>query len=274
MISNTTIIESKSLREIEIIRDAAKLVCEILKIIKDNIKINISTLELEEVVCETIKQYGVESSFKGYRGYPACSCISINDELVHGIPKKEKKICNGDIVSIDIGIKYKGFYADVATTVLVRSTNDKNIHSSELDKKINLLNVTYQSILEVLPYIKEGVRVGDIGSRIQEFVERNGYNVIREYVGHTIGRQLHEKPDIPNFGTKGEGVRLVSGMVICIEPMVSTGGWQTTVSDDGWTVKMKDGSLCAHFEHMILVGKDKSELLSYHDVIKPQVIIR
>ncbi|MFN3551182.1 MAG: type I methionyl aminopeptidase [Endomicrobiia bacterium] len=261
---NNKVIESKTEEEIKIIKQAAKILCKIIEIAKKNIKVGISTKELDEIIYENILKHNCEPAFKGYRGYPASSCISIDSELVHGIPKKEKKISKSQIVSIDVGLKYEGFYADAATTVLVGEKDNKKWH---------LLNITYNSILQVLPYIKENVRVGDIGFQIQQYVEKNGYNVIREYVGHTIGRNLHEKPDIPNFGIQSEGERLISGMVICIEPMVSMGDYNTSVLDDGWTVIMKDGSLCAHYEHMILINKESAELLTDENIVKPQIII-
>ena len=263
-------IETLSNKEIEIIKEAALLVSKVLSTAKENIKIGISTLDIEEIIFDKIKELGCEPAFKGYRGYPACSCISIDDELVHGVPKKEKIIKRGQLISIDVGIKYEGFYADAATTVWINS--DK--FSEKKKKKIlDLLNVSYQSINKVLPIIKAGCRNSDIGYYIQHFVESKNMNVIREYVGHTIGRNLHEKPDIPNFGNKDEGVRLEANMVICIEPMVSLGGWQTVVSaEDGWTVKMKDGSLCAHFEHMILVKENSCEIITIDDVVKPSIL--
>ncbi len=261
---NNKIIEQKTEEEIKIIKQAAKILCKIIEVAKKNIKVGISTKELDEIIYDSILKYNCQAAFKGYRGYPTSSCISIDNELVHGIPKKEKKISKNQIVSIDVGIKYEGFYADAATTVLV---GKKDI------KKWNLLNTTYDSILKVLPYIKENTTVGEIGFQIQQYVEKNGYNVIREYVGHTIGRNLHEKPDIPNFAIQSETERLISGMVICIEPMVSMGDYKTAVLEDGWTVVMKDGSLCAHYEHMILINKDSAELLTDENVIKPQIII-
>jgi len=264
------VIETLSNKEIEIIKKAALLVSEIINTAKENLKIGISTLELDEIIFDKIIKLGCEPAFKGYRGYPASSCISIDDELVHGVPKKEKKIKEGQLISIDVGIKYEGFYADAATTVWI---NSKEFSEKKRKDILNLLNVSYQSINKVLPIIKAGCRNSDIGYHIQRFVESKKMNVIREYVGHAIGRNLHEKPDIPNFGNKDEGVRLEANMVICIEPMVSLGGWQTTVSaEDGWTVKMKDGSLCAHFEHMILVKENSCEILTVDDVIKPSIL--
>ncbi len=263
------IIEKKSDKEIKIIKEAAEILSQIiLKAKKSILKCN-STLDLENIICDTIKKYNCEPAFKGYRGYPACSCISIDDELVHGIPNKNKKIKRGQVVSIDIGIKYKNLYADAATTVFLDS-QDIDIEKKQEIK--NLLEVAYQSIYNVLPYIKDGVRTGDVGFHIQRFVESKGYNVIREYVGHAIGRELHEKPDIPNFGNPGEGLRILSNTVICVEPMVSIGDWHTVVDKDGWTVRMKDGKLCAHFEHMILVREQDSQILTDHEAIKPEII--
>lgn len=263
------ITETKSEKEIIIIKEAAQILSDIILKAKKYIKEGISTLDLENIICSEIKKTGCEPAFKGYRGYPACSCISIDDELVHGIPKKSKKIKKGQVISVDIGIKYQNFYADAATTVFLDSKNFDVDTRQQINK---LIDVTYGSIYYVLPYIKNGIRAGDIGYYIQKFVESNGFSVIREYVGHAIGRQLHEKPDIPNFGRLNEGVRLRTNSVICIEPMVSIGDWHTVVGEDGWTVKMKDGSLCAHFEHMILVKEECSEILTSHEAIKPEII--
>lgn len=270
-LSDTAVLDIKSDREIFVIKHTAKIASNILSVAKLNIKPGMSTLDIEEIICEQIQKYGCEPAFKGYRGYPACSCISVDSELVHGVPKKEKIIQKGQIVSIDLGIKYEGFYADVATTVYIDSPN---IEQTKRKQIIKLLQTTYQSIYKVLPVIKNGCKVGDIGYTIQRYVESQGFNVIREYVGHTIGRELHEKPDIPNFGKKGEGVSLATNTVICLEPMVSTGGWETVVDNDGWTVKMKDGSLCAHFEHMVLVKDGYAEIITDDNVVKPEVIAK
>lgn len=263
----TTIVDIKTEKEIEKIKQAAIIVSEILKTAKENIKVGMSTLELEEIICEEIKRFKCKPAFKGYRGYPACSCISINEELVHGIPSRKKIIKESQIISVDVGIEYEGFYADAATTVFIDDKKNK----TKKRKILDLLNTTYDVIFEVLPEIKDGVKVSHVGKFIQNYVEDKGFNVIREYVGHAIGRNLHEKPDIPNYETKQLDV-LCEGMVICIEPMVSVGDWKTTVLEDGWTVVMKDGSLCAHFEHMLLVRKNNCEILTNHDIIKPSII--
>lgn len=263
----STIVDIKTQREIEKIREAAVIISEILEVAKKSIRVGMSTLELEDVICEEIKKFNCRPVFKGYRGYPACSCISINEELVHGIPSKKKIIRENQIVSIDVGVEYEGFCADAATTVFIDGKENK----IKKQKIIDLLNTTYNVILEVLPMIKDGVKVSEIGGFVQRYVEKRGFNVIREYVGHAIGRNLHEKPDIPNYATTQSDV-LCEGMVICLEPMVSMGDWRTAVLEDGWTVVMKDSSLCAHFEHMILVKKEKSELLTTHNAIRPLII--
>ncbi|MCS7231117.1 MAG: type I methionyl aminopeptidase [Elusimicrobiota bacterium] len=264
--NNLTIVDIKTEKEIKKIKEAAVIVSKILNIVKNKIGVGMSSFDLEEMICKYIKKFGCRPAFKGYRGYPACSCISINHELVHGVPNRKKIIKEGQIVSIDIGINYEGFYADAATTVFISSSNIEN-----KDKILNLLNTTYNVILDVLNHIKDGVGVSQIGGYIQKYVEERGFNVIREYVGHAIGRNLHEKPDIPNFNSNQPDV-VYENMVICIEPMVSMGDWRTSVLDDGWTVVMKDGSLCAHFEHMVLVKKDTAELLTSKEAIEPLII--
>lgn len=259
--NQTTFFEPKTEKEISIIRQAAKIVSNLIQKAKHSIKSNVSTQDIEDIIKSEIKKNNCKSAFLGYRGYPATTCISIDTELVHGIPSKTKKILPGQIVSIDIGIFFEGYCADAATTVLIASKEHENISKEKNEKLWNLLKV-----------LKENVRIGDFSFEIQNYVESKGYNVIREYVGHTIGRQMHEKPDIPNFGKKGEGQRFYDGQVICVEPMVSMGNYLTKVLDDGWTVVMADNSLCAHFEHMILINKNNSEILTEENIIKPEKI--
>jgi methionyl aminopeptidase len=274
--------EPKSTNELEIIKQAAKIVSKIIQKAKQSIKLNISTQEIEDVVKTEILKYNCKPAFLGYRGYPATTCISIDSELVHGIPNKSKKISIGQIVSIDVGIFYEGYCADAATTVLILSKDSNKIEPNfskpdntknlDIEKKWNLLEVTYNSMIVALKVLKENVRVGDLSFEIQNYVESKGYNVIREYVGHTIGRQMHEKPDIPNFGKKGEGQRFYAGQVICVEPMVSVCDYKTKTLDDNWTVVMADGSLCAHCEHMVLITKNGYEILTEEEIIKPEKI--
>ncbi len=266
------IFESKSDAEIQTIKTAAAIVSKIIQKAKKSIKIGMSTKELDEIMFAEMEKYNCKPAFYGYRGYPANSCISINHELVHGIPKENKKIFYDQIVSIDVGIVFEGFYADAATTFLISNKNQTNTNA-KTKEILRLLDVTYNSMINALSTIKAGNRVGDISYAIQQYVEKNGYNVIREYVGHAIGRCLHEKPDIPNFGKKAEGMQLYPGMVLCIEPMVSMGNYETKVLDDGWTVVMKDNSLCAHFEHMVLVNHSGIEIITDEEVIKPQQML-
>jgi len=271
--NQTTFFEPKTEEEISIIKQGAKIVCNIIQKAKQSIELNVSTQDIEDIVKTEIKKYNCKSAFLGYRGFPATTCISIDTELVHGIPDKSKKILPGQIVSIDIGIFFEGYCADAATTVLVTNKENANISNEvKIDKLWNLLEVTYNSMIVASKILKENIRVGDLSFEIQNYVETKGYNVIREYVGHTIGRQMHEKPDIPNFGKKGEGPRFHDGQVICVEPMVSMGNYKTKVLADGWTVAMDDNSLCAHFEHMILINKNNFEILTEEKIIKPEKI--
>ncbi len=260
--------EPKTEQELSTIRHVATIVSKILDKAKRNIKVGMSTKDIEDIVRDEIKKHNCQPAFLGYRGYPATSCISIDSELVHGIPSKTKKFAYGQVVSIDIGIIHDGFYGDAATTVLI--TEKKNTDTS--NKIWNLLNVAYDALIYGVRILKENIRVGDLSNEIQTYIEKNNFSVIREYVGHTIGRQLHEKPDIPNFGMKGEGPRFYDGQVICIEPMVSIGNFRTKVLNDGWTVVMQDGSLCAHYEHMVLITKTGYEILTDTNIIKPEKI--
>lgn len=273
---NNEFFEPKTEEELNIIRQASKVVSNIISKAKKNIKVGISTKDIDEIIYNEIKNYNCKPAFLNYRGYPSTSCISIDTELVHGIPSKKKIFSYGQVVSIDVGLILDGFYADAATTVFINN-KDRSIKINEqtkvsLDKIWDLLNTTYDAMMHAIKILKAGVRTGDLGFEIQNFVEKKGYSVIREYVGHTIGRSLHEKPDIPNFGTQEEGTRFYEKQVICIEPMVSMGDFKTKVLEDGWTVIMQDGSLCAHYEHMVLIGKEKAEILTDPDVIKPQEI--
>ncbi|MFQ3675195.1 MAG: type I methionyl aminopeptidase [Endomicrobiia bacterium] len=271
--NQATFFEPKTEEEISIIKQGAEIVCNLIQKAKQSIELNISTQDIEDIVKTEIKKYNCKSAFFGYRGYPATTCISIDTELVHGIPSKSKKILPGQIVSIDIGIFFEGYCADAATTVLITNKENANISNKlKIDKLWNLLEVTYNSMIVASKILKENIRVGDLSFEIQNYVETRGYSVIREYVGHTIGRQMHEKPDIPNFGKKCEGPRFYDGQVICIEPMVSMGNYKTKVLSDGWTVVMEDNSYCAHFEHMILIKKDSYEILTKEEIIKPEKI--
>ena len=245
-------IEIKSPREVEIMRKAGEIVAIVLDILKKRIKPGIITEELDAIAIEELNRQGAISSFKGYRGYPACLCVSINDELVHGIPGK-RVFKEGDIVTIDFGAIYNGFHGDAARTVAVGEI-------SETARK--LIDTTDNALKVGIERARNGARLGDVSCAIQSFVEANGFSVVREYAGHGIGRQMHEDPQIPNYGKPGQGPVLKKGMALALEPMVTLGDWHTKVGKDEWTVSTVDGSLCAHFEDTIVVTDDKADVLT------------
>ena len=246
-------IDIKTTEEINKIKKLAQIISEILKIIKMNIRPNTDTLKLDEIASKTMKDYKVKPAFLGYKNYPASICVSINNELVHGIPSKDKIIKEGDIVTVDIGIQHGGFYADMAETIPVGNISTE---------RQRLLNVTKNCIDIALKYCSPLNRIGDISYSIQKYVESNGFSVVRDFVGHCIGRNLHEKPEIPNFGKKNYGDKLYPGMVLCLEPMVCAGDWQVEILSDGWTVITKDRKDCAHFENMVLITESVPEVLT------------
>lgn len=235
-----------TIEELVIMRQAGKVAAEILRKLKGFIKAGISTRNIEEFFeLELSKHPGMESAFKGFKGYPASCCLSLNEEVIHGIPS-ERLIKAGDIVSVDLGIKYKGLFVDCAYTYMVGRV-------SPLARR--LVKVCLKSLYEGVSQIKIGVKVGDIGSAIQRCVEKNGFSVIRKFVGHGIGRELHLPPEIPNFGEKNKGELLPEGYALAVEPMISIGNPDVEVLADGWTAKTKDNSLSAHFEHTVAITK-------------------
>ncbi|MFA6281894.1 MAG: type I methionyl aminopeptidase, partial [Candidatus Omnitrophota bacterium] len=218
------------------------------------IKPGITTKQLEESFDNYLKSYPeMSGAFRGFMGYPASLCISINEEVIHGIPKISVVIKDGDVVSIDLGIKYKGLFVDTAYTFIAGKA------SKEAKR---LVKATYQSLRVGIKQARIGATIGDIGFAIQTFLEKKGFSVIRKFVGHGIGRSLHSYPEVPNFGVKGEGEKLCEGMAIAIEPMVSVGGYDVVVLSDGWTAKTKDNSLSAHFEHTIAITKKGPVILT------------
>jgi methionyl aminopeptidase len=248
-------IEIKSPREIDLMRRAGEIVAIVLDVLKKRIKPGIITEELNAISIEELNKHGARSSFKGYRGYPACLCVSINDELVHGIPGN-RVLKEGDIVTIDFGAICNGFHGDAARTIAVGQISDTA--KKLIDTTENALKVGIESALN-------GARLGDVSYSIQSFVESNGFSVVREYAGHGIGRQMHEDPQIPNYGKPGQGPVLKRGMALALEPMVTVGDWHTKVGSDGWTVSTADGSLCAHFENTIVITDGKPEILTVLD---------
>jgi methionyl aminopeptidase len=234
----------KSLQEIEKIRKACLVVANVLEIIRTKVQSGITTKELDDLAEQIIRDAGAKPAFKGYRGYPCSLCTSVNEQVVHGIPSRKVMLKQGDIISIDVGAVVDGFYGDAAITVPVGAITD------EAER---LVKVTEESLLKGIAEARPGNRLYDISAAIQSHVETNGFSVVREFVGHGIGRSLHEDPQIPNFGDRGAGPRIKAGMVLAIEPMVNAGGCVTRVKEDGWTAVTADGSLSAHFEHTIAV---------------------
>lgn len=242
----------KSPAEIEKLRRCGRLVMQLLEEIRELVRPGVSTIDLENYVEKRLLQVGARPAFKGYRGYPNCLCASVNEEIVHGIPSG-RKLKEGDILSLDLGVILEGYYGDAAITVPVGEI-------SEQSRK--LLRVTQEALEKATDKARLGNHLGDISSAVQEYVESNGFSVVREFVGHGIGRELHEEPQIPNFGLPGHGPVLKEGMVLALEPMVNAGGSQLRVLDDRWTAVTADGSNSAHFEHMVAVTRNGPDILT------------
>jgi len=243
----------KSPREINIMRKANQIVAKTHEYLQELIEPGITTAEINEKGDAFIREHGAEPSFKGYRGFPASICVSINDEVVHGIPSSQRVLKEGDIVSLDIGTFYKGFNGDAARTFPVGEI------SEEAQK---LLKVTQRALDEGIKKAQHKNHLSDISNAIQTYVEKNKFSVVREYVGHGIGTDMHEAPQIPNFGSPGHGPVLKEGMTLAIEPMVNIGDFKVKTLDDNWTVVTEDGSLSAHFEHTIAITKKGPKVLS------------
>lgn len=243
----------KSLQEIEKIRKACLIVADVLERIRGMVRPGVTTQELDEFAERFIVAAGAKPAFKGYRGYPKTLCTSVNNEVIHGIPSKDAVLQQGDIVSVDVGTIVDGFYGDAAITLPVGTIKP------EAER---LMRVTEESLLRGIVQAQAGNRLYDISHAVQDYVESNGYSVVREFVGHGIGRSLHEDPQIPNFGASGQGPRLKPGMVLAIEPMVNIGGSATVTQEDNWTAVTADGSLSAHFEHTIAIMPDGPWILT------------
>ena len=233
-------------------RQSGRVVASVLEVLKKSMKTGLKTKELDELAAGELERLGARAAFKGYRGFPATICVSINDQIVHGIPG-EREIKEGDIISLDIGSIVDGFYGDAAITVVVGKA------SREAE---SLVETTREALEEGIKKAYAGARLGDISAAIQQYAESRGYSVIREYTGHGIGREMHEEPQIPNFGRPGSGPILKKGMVMALEPMLTMGGWRTRVGEDLWTVYTADGSLAAHFEHTIAITDGEPEVLT------------
>jgi methionyl aminopeptidase len=244
----------KSVSEIEKMRRSGRIVRQVLDTVKEAVAPGVSTMELERLAEQKIRDLGAKPAFKGYYDYPCVLCTSVNSEIVHGIPSDRRVLKAGDIVSIDTGVVLDGYYGDAAITVPVGDGI-----SPELQK---LLDVTRDSLFRGIEAAVIGNTVGDVGAAVQKVVEANGFSVVREFVGHGIGTKLHEDPQVPNYGIPGHGPKLRDGMVLAIEPMVNVGRPETRVLDDKWTAVTEDGSLSAHFEHCVAVTKNGPVILT------------
>lgn len=243
----------KSSREIELMREAGRILAKTHDELAKNLKPGMSTWDIDRMGEEIIRSYGCIPSFKNYNGYPASICVSVNDEVVHGIPHKKHFLQEGDIVSLDAGVIYKGYHSDAARTHGIGEI-------SEEAKK--LIEVTRQCFFEGIKFAKPGNHLNDISAAVQKYAEGFGYGVVRDLVGHGIGSHLHEDPEVPNFARKRKGILLRPGMTLAIEPMINAGGYEVDWLDDDWTVVTRDGSLSAHYENTVLITEDGPELLS------------
>lgn len=242
----------KSEKDLEMMRQSGAILAEVMKKIESKIKPGVTTEELDYLACELILGRNALPAFKGYKGFPASLCASVNEEIVHGIPD-ERVLKEGDIISLDLGVNYQGFFADAAITVGV----------GKIDSKARkLIDVTKAALLEGLKFAKADNRISDISNAIQKYVEKNGFSVVRDFVGHGIGRNLHEDPEIPNFGLPNRGEIIRPGMAFAIEPMVNMGSWECEVLDNGWTAVTKDNLPSAHFEYTVAITEKGTEILT------------
>lgn len=243
----------KSAGELDTMHRAGMIVWQILQELREQVKSGVTTLDLENLAARRTAESGARPAFKGYRGYPCVLCASVNQEVVHGIPSASRRLKDGDIISLDYGVEFKGYYADAAVTVPVGGVRP------EVEK---LMRVTRESLDRAIDKVRPGNRLGDVSSAVQEWVEQHGFAIVREFVGHGIGTRMHEEPNVPNFGHAGSGPRLEEGMVFAIEPMVNAGGAGVKVLDDHWTAVTADGSYSAHFEHTVAVTSNGPWILT------------
>ncbi|MBQ6249074.1 MAG: type I methionyl aminopeptidase [Oscillospiraceae bacterium] len=242
----------KSAHEIELMRRAGEITAAARAVARDMVKPGVTTAQIDKAVYEFIRSQGATPSFLHYNGYPASVCVSVNDEIIHGIPGK-RVLQEGDVVSVDVGAYIGGVHGDCAGTYPCGKVSDE---------AMDLIRVTQQSFFEGLKFAREGYRISDIGHAVQEYVERHGYSIVREYVGHGIGHNMHESPEIPNYGKPGHGPRLLRGMTIAVEPMVNAGSAAIINMSDGWTVKTADGKNAAHYENTILITDGEPQILT------------
>ncbi|MBI4240869.1 MAG: type I methionyl aminopeptidase [Candidatus Rokubacteria bacterium] len=246
----------KSPREIGLMRAGGQILAEAMERLRDLVKPGVSTLEIDREVEEFIRSRGAKPAFKGYRGFPATICTSINEEVVHGIPSAHRRVKEGDIISLDLGCIVDGYYADCAITMAI----------GELPPRVQeLLTVTEEGLERAIAECRPNRRLGDVSHAVQSHVECHGFSVVRAFVGHGIGQVLHEDPQVPNFGEPGRGPLLKPGMVLAVEPMVTMGSWEVRILEDRWTAVTEDGSLAAHFEHTVAITEDGPEVLTRLD---------
>lgn len=240
--------------EIAAMRESARMLADILDQLEQTVDVGMNMLEIDEIARKEAKALGAETPFLGYGDppFPGSICISLNDEVEHGTPR-DKELNNGDVVSLDFGIKYKGMISDSGRTLPIGDVSSKNL---------KLLETTKRALYAGIDVVKDGVKVGDISAAVEKVLKKGGYGVIRDLVGHGVGHELHEDPNIPNYGKAGRGPMLKAGMTICIEPMASLGDWRIMVDDDQWTLRMVDGSNAAHFEHTLLITESGAEILT------------
>ncbi len=243
----------KTTRELSLMREACRISAGALRVAGEAVRPGISTWEIDKIAYDYIISQGAEPNFLHLYGFPATACISINDEVIHGIPSKKRILREGDIVSIDLGAKIGGYNGDNAATFACGTISDE---------AKRLVDTTRESLYEAIKFAVPGGKLGDIGSAVQRYCEERGYGVVREYTGHGIGKELHEDPSVPNYGTPGRGVRLLPGMTLAIEPMINQGTARVKVLPDGWTVKTLDSKLSAHFEHTVAITKDGPVILT------------
>ena len=246
----------KTARELAVMREACRISAGALKLVGSAVEPGVTTAELDRLAEDYILSQGARPNFKNYQGYPATACISINNEVIHGIPSHKRKIKEGDIVSVDLGAFFEGYNGDNAATFACGDI-------SPAAKR--LIDTTRESLYEGINAARVGGRIGDIGHAVQSYVETRGYSVVRQFVGHGVGTSLHESPEVPNFGTAGKGIRLAAGMTLAIEPMVNVGAPGVKVLPDGWTVLTEDGSLSAHFEHTVAITPDGPVIMTVAD---------
>lgn len=246
-------IQIKNKEQIAAMKEAGRITAEALLIAGENVREGVSTKHLDKLIREHIEKCGARPSFLHYGGFPASACISINDEVIHGIPSSSRILREGDIVKIDVGAFYKGFHGDSARTYPVGKVSDE---------AQRLIEVTEQSFWEAVKQLKPGARLGDVGHAIDSYVTQYGFSTVKRYIGHGVGHELHEQPDVPNFGTPGRGTRICAGMTLAIEPMINVGVESVKEMNDGWTVKTADGKLSAHYENTVAVLPDEVLILT------------